>query len=77
MRHSRHLAIVGGGIIGIATAWELMRRAFRQVCHPVGKRERASTSLDGRNSGVIHSFCKGHYVPFEQCGYRAVRLGRW
>ena len=49
------LAVVGGGIVGLATAWRLLeaRPGLRLVV--LEKEERLAAHQTGRNSGVIHS----------------------
>jgi L-2-hydroxyglutarate oxidase len=49
------LVVVGGGIVGLATAYRLLeaRPALRLVV--LEKEDRLATHQTGRNSGVIHS----------------------
>jgi L-2-hydroxyglutarate oxidase len=54
MTHS-HVAIVGGGIVGLATAWQLTQR-FPQLRVLVLEKEAAvGEHQTGHNSGVLHS----------------------
>jgi L-2-hydroxyglutarate oxidase len=48
------VAVVGGGIVGIATAMALVRR-FRATVVVVEKENRLAAHQTGNNSGVIHS----------------------
>lgn len=57
----KRIAIVGGGIVGLATAWELNRRRPDWKIWIVEKEERLAAHQTGRNSGVIHSGI--YYVP--------------
>ena len=49
------VAIVGGGILGVATAMELTRRFPRLRVGVLEKEERLAVHQTGHNSGVIHS----------------------
>jgi (S)-2-hydroxyglutarate dehydrogenase len=49
------VVVVGGGIVGLATAWTLVQRdPSRRVC-VLEKERRLAQHQSGRNSGVIHS----------------------
>jgi len=47
--------IIGGGIVGISTAWQLARRHPDRRVLLVEKEDRLGTHQTGHNSGVIHS----------------------
>lgn len=47
--------IVGGGIVGLATAWELMHRCPDQRILVLDKERVLASHQTGHNSGVIHS----------------------
>lgn len=47
------IAIVGGGIVGLAAAWELVRRSLAVVV--LEAEDRLAAHQSGHNSGVIHS----------------------
>jgi L-2-hydroxyglutarate oxidase LhgO len=49
------VAIIGGGIVGLATARALLERAPRQRLVILEKESRLATHQTGHNSGVIHS----------------------
>ncbi len=49
------VAIVGGGIVGLATAYQLARRAPGRSIIVLEKEAALATHQTGRNSGVIHS----------------------
>lgn len=56
MPDERHdIVVIGGGIIGLATAMEFSRRYPRLRLLLLEKEERLATHQSGRNSGVIHS----------------------
>ncbi|NNE69352.1 MAG: L-2-hydroxyglutarate oxidase [Rhodothermales bacterium] len=48
------VAVIGGGIVGISTAWQLVRRGIGPVV-VLEKEDELATHQTGRNSGVIHS----------------------
>lgn len=50
---SQPMAIVGGGIVGLAVAWELVRRGRGVVV--LEAEDRLAAHQSGHNSGVIHS----------------------
>ena len=47
--------IVGGGIVGLATAWNLSRRFPDATLCLIEKESRVGAHQSGRNSGVLHS----------------------
>jgi (S)-2-hydroxyglutarate dehydrogenase len=54
MEQSDYL-IIGGGIIGLATAWQLSRRHPQATIVVLEKEPRLAEHQTGRNSGVLHS----------------------
>src|SRR5947209_15266121 len=54
MNHS-HVAIVGGGIVGLATAWQLTERYPRLRVLVLEKEAAVGEHQTGHNSGVLHS----------------------
>jgi L-2-hydroxyglutarate oxidase len=52
--------IIGGGIIGLATAWQLQQRFPGRSILVLEKEDRFAAHQTGRNSGVIHA---GVYYP--------------
>lgn len=48
------IVVIGGGIVGLATAWHLRTRTDRQVT-VLEKESRLAEHQTGRNSGVLHS----------------------
>lgn len=49
------VVVVGGGIIGLATAWQLVERSPKTRVVLLEKEDRLASHQTGRNSGVIHS----------------------
>ncbi len=49
------VAIIGGGIIGLATAWQIGERSPSTKIVLLEKEDRLAAHQTGRNSGVIHS----------------------
>ncbi len=49
------VAIVGGGIVGLATAMEMLRRSPGRRLAVLEKEDRVAAHQSGNNSGVIHS----------------------
>ena len=47
--------VVGGGIVGLATAWQLMRQFAGAKITLLEKEPRVGLHQSGRNSGVLHS----------------------
>ncbi|MEM6299442.1 MAG: L-2-hydroxyglutarate oxidase [Bacteroidota bacterium] len=53
MVHS--VAVIGGGIVGLATAYQLLRNRTAESVLLIEKEERLAQHQTGHNSGVIHS----------------------
>src|SRR4051794_18570298 len=47
--------ILGGGIVGLATAWQITRRFEQASVIVLEKESRLAEHQTGRNSGVLHS----------------------
>ena len=50
----RRIVVIGGGIVGLATAWQLRGRSDDHVT-VLEKESRLAEHQTGRNSGVLHS----------------------
>ncbi|MBW3577376.1 MAG: L-2-hydroxyglutarate oxidase [Actinobacteria bacterium] len=61
MRSRYDVAIVGGGIIGLATAYSIVRRAPATRIVVVEKEAELASHQTGRNSGVVHAGI--YYAP--------------
>lgn len=48
------VAVIGGGIVGLATAWSLLQRGAGRIV-VLEKEDRVAAHQSGHNSGVIHS----------------------
>ena len=55
------VAIIGGGIVGLATAYQLTEQYPTLSLAVLEKEDRLATHQSGRNSGVIHSGI--YYAP--------------
>jgi (S)-2-hydroxyglutarate dehydrogenase len=55
------VTLIGGGIVGIATAWEMQRRWPGLSIRVLEKEDALATHQTGRNSGVIHAGI--YYAP--------------
>ena len=55
------VAIIGGGIVGLATAYQLTEQHPQRSLVVLEKEDRLATHQSGRNSGVIHSGI--YYAP--------------
>ncbi|WP_437186349.1 L-2-hydroxyglutarate oxidase [Planctomicrobium sp. SH668] len=49
------VAIIGGGIVGLATAWQLTQRAPQLSVAVIEKETHVAAHQSGHNSGVLHS----------------------
>ena len=69
MPHSTDIAIIGGGIVGLATAYQLLRREPRPRVVVLEKESALAQHQTGRNSGVIHSgiYYKPGSLKAENC----------
>lgn len=55
------LAVIGGGIVGLATAWQLLRRRPGLTLALLEKEPELATHQTGHNSGVLHAGL--YYAP--------------
>src|SRR5689334_10053922 len=55
MANSFDITIIGGGIVGLATALELTKRYPQRTLAILEKEDRLAAHQTGHNSGVIHS----------------------
>ena len=67
------VVVVGGGIVGLATAWAIHRERPGATIALVEKEQRIAVHQTGRNSGVIHS---GIYYKPGSLKARTVAAGR-
>ena len=76
MNHA-NVAIVGGGIVGLATAWQLTERYPRLRVLVLEKEAAVGEHQTGHNSGVLHSGI--YYKPGSLQGRStaAPASGRW
>lgn len=58
---SADVTIIGGGIVGVATAWRLLRDHPGLAVQVLEKEDALATHQTGRNSGVIHAGI--YYAP--------------
>lgn len=65
--------IIGGGIVGLATAWQLSQRAPSLKLAVIEKEGSLAYHQTGRNSGVLHS---GIYYRPDSLRARNCRLGK-
>lgn len=71
MGNRREIAVIGGGIVGLATAMKLVER-FPDACvHVFEKEDRVGAHQSGNNSGVLH--CGLYYRPGSLKALLAVR----
>jgi L-2-hydroxyglutarate oxidase LhgO len=73
---SYDLLVIGGGIVGLATARELLRRFPDQKLVLLEKEDGLARHQSGRNSGVIHSgiYYKPGSIKAETCVEGAARM---
>ena len=65
-------AVIGGGIVGLSTAWQLAERCPGASIVVIEKERAVSMHQTGRNSGVIHA---GIYYPPDSLKARLCREG--
>ena len=68
-----HILVVGGGIIGLTVAWEVLQRHPEHMVTVLEKEPAVATHQTGRNSGVIHS---GLYYAPGSLKAETCRLGK-
>ena len=52
---NQRIGIIGGGLVGLATAWQIQQKNHRAKVTVFEKEQRVASHQSGRNSGVIHS----------------------
>jgi len=67
------VVVVGAGLIGLATAWRLLRRRPGLAVTVLEKEPRVAAHQSGHNSGVVHS---GVYYPPGSLKARLCRAGQ-
>src|SRR5690606_32350224 len=55
LRPVAHYVVIGAGIVGLATAYELTRRHPHETVTVLEKEDRVAAHQTGHNSGVIHA----------------------
>ena len=68
---SDHFTIIGGGLVGLATAWRLLQRAPNAKVAIIEKEPAVGRHQSTHNSGVLH--CGLHYRPGSHKARLAVR----
>ena len=61
MNEARSFIVIGGGVVGLATAWTLLQRQPTSRVVVVEKEDRVAAHQTGRNSNVIHAGV--YYAP--------------
>ena len=59
--HQYDIAIIGAGIVGLSTAWQLLKKYPEKRLVVLEKEEHVATHQTGHNSGVIHAGV--YYAP--------------
>ncbi|KAJ8660787.1 hypothetical protein O0I10_003430 [Lichtheimia ornata] len=65
------VAIVGGGIVGLATAREILKRYPEKTVVVLEKEDQVAAHQTGHNSGVIHAGL--YYIPGSRMAHTCVR----
>ena len=71
MKKNKEVIIIGGGIVGLATALKIMEARPRTYLKLIEKESFLSSHQTGRNSGVIRSGT--YYKPGLRCNSRPLR----
>ncbi len=79
MENKSEVVIVGGGIVGLTLAYQLLKRNLTSSIFIIDKEEKLGMHTSGRNSGVLHS---GIYYPTNSlkakvCKEGSERLKSW
>jgi len=76
--------VIGGGIVGLATAFRLSRNFPDQSIVVVEKEEKLAEHQTGRNSGVLHSgiyykpgSLKAKKLSTREVGHGTILCGAW
>ena len=59
--HNRNLIVIGGGLIGLATAYQYLKQNPGHSVTLLEKEQTVGIHQSGRNSGVLHSGV--YYTP--------------
>lgn len=77
MTHTGEVAVIGGGVMGLATAWELTRRGLRPVVYERFARGHHEGASHGATRNFNNSYDEEHYLDLlvrSRAGWEA--LGR-
>ena len=79
MNYQTEVAIIGGGMVGLALAYQLIERGISTKIILIEKEESVGMHSSGRNSGVIHAglYYKPESIKAKVCVEGGIRLKKW
>ena len=77
--HSRDVVIIGGGMVGLCLAYQLLERNISRKISVLDKEEELGRHSSGRNSGVLHAglYYKPETLKAKVCVTGSRRLRAW
>ncbi|MAV63586.1 MAG: FAD-dependent oxidoreductase [Candidatus Marinimicrobia bacterium] len=79
MKSKREVVIIGGGMVGLSIAYQLMERNISNNIALIEKEKKIGLHSSGRNSGVIHAglYYKPNTLKAKVCVKGGIRLKEW
>ena len=79
MKSKREVVIIGGGMVGLSIAYQLMERNISNNIALIEKEKKIGLHSSGRNSGVIHAglYYKPNTLKAKVCVNGGIRLKEW
>jgi L-2-hydroxyglutarate oxidase LhgO len=79
MNYQTEVVIIGGGMVGLSLAYQLIERGITKKIILIEKEESVGMHSSGRNSGVIHAglYYKPDSIKAKVCVEGGIRLKHW
>ena len=78
-QQSSDVVIVGGGMVGLSIAWQLLENGLKTSISIIEKENQVGKHCSGRNSGILHAgiYYEPNSLKSKVCIRGAKRLKLW